>query len=138
MGWFNVLAIFSAVVASCGLFANYWSIKENNKKRELEIMTSTFKEIKDTESKLYADYKNADEETKKEWDSLLFNTIEFFAFLINERYITDKKLYSFFDDAIVSWHEDIYQEHYSENDVNDPKQYKEFKKLYKKIKNESI
>ena len=48
--------------------------------------------------------------------------------------IKDKKIAGFFDDAVVRWYEQIFLKHYSEEEVNNPKNYQEFKKLYHSVK----
>jgi len=134
----NALSIVGLFVASLGLFLNWRAIKENTKTREIQLISDTFKNIKDVEKELYLNFKNKSEEEKKEWDSLLFNSIEQFAFLVNHKYLKDKKLAGFFNDAIALWYEEIFLKHHDQNVINDNKQYPEFKKLYHKIKGDLI
>jgi len=129
-----IVAIISALFASIGLILNWLALRENNKTRQIQLLNDVFKSIKETEFTLYKEYKGKDKETMKEWDSLLFNSIEQFAFLVNEKFIKDKKIAGFFDDAVVRWYEQIFLKHYSEEEVNNPKNYQEFKKLYHSVK----
>ena len=102
--------------------------------RQLQLLSDSFKNIKETETRSEK-YRNSNDETIKEWDGLLFNSIEHFAFLVNEKFIKNKKISGFFDDAVVGWYEEILLEHYKdEEEVNNPKIYPEFKKLYNSIK----
>ena len=129
-----IIAIVSALFAGIGLILNWLALKENNVTRQIQLLNDSFKCIKETEVTLYKEYKNADQKTKKEWDSLLFNSIEQFAFLVNEKFIKDKKISGFFDDAVVIWYKQIFLKHYSDEEVNNLKNYPEFKKLYHSIK----
>ena len=129
-----IVAIISALFASIGLILNWLALRENNKTRQIQLLNDVFKSIKETEFTLYKEYKGKDKETMKEWDSLLFNSIEQFAFLVNEKFIKDKKIAGFFDDAVVMWYEQIFLKHYSQEEVNNLKNYQEFKKLYHTIK----
>jgi hypothetical protein len=129
-----IIAIISAIFAGIGLILNWLALRENNITRQIQLLNDSFKSIKETEVMLYKEYKNADQKTKKEWDSLLFNSIEQFAFLVNEKFIKNKKISGFFDDAVIMWYEQIFIEHYSKEEVNNPQNYPEFKKLYHKIK----
>jgi len=129
-----IIAIVSALFAGIGLILNWLALKENNLTRQIQLLNDSFKSIKETEITLYKEYKNADQKTKREWDSLLFNSIEQFAFLVNERFIKNKKISGFFDDAVVMWYEQIFLKHYSKEEVNNIKNYPEFKKLYHTIK----
>lgn len=90
-----IVAVVSAVFAGIGLILNWLALRENNKTRQIQLLNDVFKSIKETELTLYKEYKNADQKTKREWDSLLFNSIEQFAFLVNEKFIKDKKIAGF-------------------------------------------
>jgi hypothetical protein len=131
-----VVATTSALFAGIGLFLNWWAIRQADKTRQLQLLNDVFQSIKETELTLYKEYKGSDQKAKKEWDSLLFNSIEQFAFLVNERYIKDKRISAFFDDAVIMWYEQIFLKHYTADEVGDAKNYPEFKKLYhsKKLK----
>src|SRR3989344_5109186 len=101
----------SATFAGLGLILNYLAIKENNKTRQTQYMSEIFDKIQSHERLLYTDYKNANKKEIEEWDSLFFNSIEYFAFLINENYIKDEKIINFFGDAIINWYENIFVKH---------------------------
>jgi hypothetical protein len=122
------------IFAGIGLFLTWWFIRENTKTREIQMLNDTFRSIKETERELYSHYKGKDEQSKKEWDSMLFNSIEQFAFLVNNKFIKNQKLTSFFDDAIIMWYESIFLKNSDDAIINDDKQYSEFKKLYHTIK----
>ena len=67
---------------------------------------------------------------------LIFNTLEWLSFLVNSRKIKDDEIIGFFKDAIIEWYEKIFLEEYyiTKEQVNDSNEYKEFKKLYKRLK----
>jgi len=129
-----IIAVISALFAGIGLILNWLALRENNITRQIQLLNDSFQSIKETEITLYKEYKSANSQTKKEWDSLLFNSIEQFAFLVNEKFIKNKKISGFFDDAVIMWYEQIFLKHYSDDEINNPKNYPEFKKLYHKIK----
>ncbi len=128
------IAAISAIIAGVGLFLNGISIRENNRTRQLELLNNMFKDIQEKALTLFRDYKNADKKTIKEWDSLFFNSIEQFAFLVNDKFIKDKKIVGFFDDAIVMFYEEIFLKYYLKEDIDNPKIFPEFKKLYHTVK----
>ena len=136
--WELAVATGSAFFAGIGLLLNWKAIHENNKTRQLQLLNDCFKSIKETELLLYKEYKDKDKQTKKEWDSLHFNSVEQFAFLVNEKFIKNKKLIGFFDDAIIMWYEQLFVKHYEEKEINDDKLFPEFKKLYYGIKSKSL
>lgn len=126
-----IIASVSAFFAGVGLWLNYWAVRENNKTRQLQLFEKTFNNIKETERLLYDKY-GTDPDAKRNWDSLFFNTLEFFAFLVNEKHL-DKRMSKFFNDAIIDWYERIFIEYHKE-DINNPTIYPDLKKLYESIK----
>jgi len=130
-------ALVSAICAVFSITLTLLVIKENSKTRQLQLFNDVFKSIKETEAAL-KNYKNSNEEEKKEWDSLLFNTIEYFSFLINNSIIDDKRMVHFFSDAIIRWYEDIFLKHYSKKEIKNLDVFPEFRKLYSCLKTEEI
>jgi hypothetical protein len=124
----------SALAAAIGLVLNFISLRKNTQTREVQLLNDSFNKIIEIEKTLYKDYKGKPKEVQKEWDSLLFNSIELFSFYVNEKFIKNKKVISFFDDAIVKWYEEIFLKHSSKEEIKNKKYYPEFKKLYKNIK----
>lgn len=80
--------------------------------------------------------KDDDEDALSLWDSRLFNTLEWYSFLVNKKKITDKNLKEYFKDVIINHYEEHFLERASEQEKNDPDQYHEFKTLYKELKAE--
>lgn len=109
------------------------SIQESTRTRELQLLRDSFEQIQEKEKLLYTEYENAEEKEKKRWDSLFFNSVELFSFFVNKGFIRDR-ISSFFDDAVTKWYEEILEEHYDEETIQDKDFYPEFKELYNKIK----
>ncbi|MBS3053502.1 MAG: hypothetical protein J4469_03295 [Candidatus Aenigmarchaeota archaeon] len=127
-------AAVSAFFAGIGLILTYWGVRENTRTRQIQLLESAFRSIKEVEMLLYTKYKKASAKTKREWDSLLFNSIEFFSFLVNKKYIKDEAARSFFDGAIIQWYEQIFLQHASKSDIKNQDVYPEMKALYKEIR----
>ncbi len=128
----NIGSLISGVATAFGAWFAYFALKENTKTRELQLLDNAFKEIKAAERDLYLHFNN--KEKKEQWDSLFFNSIEYFSLLVNSRYISDPRIIKFFADAIIMWYEDIFLENTSKKDQNDPKIYPQMKKLYHRLK----
>jgi len=90
------------------------------------------KELRELEKTYYESYEDASDEKKLRWDSLFFNAIEWFSFLVNEKRINDKKIINFFKPSIVQWYENLFLNHMSEEIIENDEYFFEFKKLYKK------
>ena len=127
-----IIVLSSAITAVWALGANIWATKENTKTRQLQLLENTFSSIQGAERLLYEKYKKSDPNAKKEWDSLFFNKLNFFAFLVTKKHI-DNNLSKFFDDAIVDWYERIFMEYHKE-DIDNPEIYPYLKELYESIK----
>lgn len=127
------LPFFSVIAVVIGLFFTASSWSRDRKSRELQIAENRFKELQSLSREYYDKYNDMNEDKKKNWDDLFFNSLEWFAFLINEKRI-EKKIIAFFDDAIISYYEDIFVKVMPQNVIVDENQYEELKKLYKKLK----
>ncbi len=123
-----------AIAAAGGLLFNGYQIRANNKTKQLEILETVYRDIKALEQRYYDGYEDNPEKNVQSWDYQFFNQLEWFSFLINENKLKDKKLIDFFKPAIIGWYEDMFVKHFNKSDVDDPKQFEEFKKLYKKFK----
>lgn len=64
---------------------------------------------------------------------MFFNTVEYFCFLVNNKFLSHPKALLFFADSIVVYYERMYVVNYAEDHVNDPAKFAEFKKLYSKL-----
>lgn len=128
------ISIVTALGLGVGLFLNWLAIKENNKTRQLKLLNDSFNSIKENKLILYKNLEGKDEKTKRMWYSLHFNSVELFAFLVNEKFIEHKKLVGFFSNAIVIWYEDVFTKIYTQEQIKDNSLYPEFKKLYHVIK----
>jgi len=65
--------------------------------------------------------------------SLFFNTLEYYAFLVNQKHL-EKELSEFYNDAFLNSYDNIFMEHADKYQKENPKEYAEMKKLYKQLK----
>lgn len=128
--WMLLVATGSTIAASIALFLNWKAIRETRKTRELQIFNSIFQEL----IRLEQNQREYRPEEKKAWDSLFFNTLEYFSFLLNKKYLSDQRILSFFDEAIMAWYEQIFLKHATTKEQEAKNVYPELKKLYKELK----
>lgn len=83
-----------------------------------------------------SDINDGDKDKLSLWDSRLFNTWDWYSFLINEKRTTDKEIIDYFKDAVIHDYEERFLQYATDEERDDPKQYPEFKELYKKLKEE--
>jgi hypothetical protein len=130
----TIVASASALFAGVGLFFTWWGLRSESLTRQLQIFDNSFNNVNQTIQLLYDKYEQESEERKKQWDSQLFNQVEYLAFLVNKRYLRDREMLSFFEDAIVDWYEQIFLKHHGTEEVDNPKVYPEMKTLYRRLK----
>ncbi len=124
-----VIAIITTIVGIMVLILTVLQLRQNDKIRQLRITIDTFNRLQNLEKELNT-LKTLSR--KRQWDSQFFNTLELFAFLINEKFLKNKKMIHFFKDGIVEWYEQIYVKHYPAK-VHDKKHCEELKKLYLRL-----
>jgi hypothetical protein len=128
------IQIIAGIVAAIGLVIAYFAFKRNRESIETNLTENIFRDLRALEKEKYG--LTEDIEKKKDWASLFFNTLEWFAFLVNEKKIKDEKIKNFFKEAIVDWYEIIFldNDYIEDKQVTNAKEFPEFKKLYKKLK----
>jgi hypothetical protein len=130
--------IIAGFAAAAALIITHFTFRNFGKSEEIKLAESVFKDIRMLEDKKseLPGYQQMYEDKYKDWASLFFNTLEWLSFLINSHKIKDEKIIGFFKDGIIEWYEKIFLEKYyiTKEQVNDSKEYKEFKKLYKRLK----
>ena len=126
--------VIAGIVAAFGLIIAYFAFKRNRESIETNLAENIFRDLRALEKEKYG--LPEDTEKKMDWASLFFNTLEWFAFLVNEKKIKDGKIRSFFKDAIIEWYEELFldKDYIEDKQVTNPKEFPEFKKLYKKLK----
>jgi hypothetical protein len=131
---FSNIDFFAAVIAAVGLFFTGYVFLKDEKTRQLQIAEGIFKDLRDLENQYYETYSKQEQHKKENWNSIFFNTLEWFSFLINHGKLSDKTMISFFKEAIISYYENIFCKVYDSKVIHDNTQFTEFKKLYTKIK----
>ena len=71
--------------------------------------------------------------SRKQWVYRIFNDIEWLCFLINEKFISDRKIRKQFEPTLIEYYENMFLKYVS-NDEKLANGYPEFVKLYQAIK----
>jgi len=74
--------------------------------------------------------------SRKKWAYRMFNDIEWLCFLINEKFINDKKILRQLEPTLIGYYEETFQKYVSK-DEKVAKRFPEFIKLYQAIKQQS-
>jgi hypothetical protein len=71
--------------------------------------------------------------SRKQWVYRILNDIEWLCFLINEKFISDKKILKQLEPSLIGYYEDTFLK-YASKDEKVSNRYPEFSKLYRSIK----
>jgi hypothetical protein len=134
MDFLSNVDIIAAASATVALFFTGYTFLQDQKTRQLQMADDLFKNLRELENQYYEKYINKDDEEKKHWRYIFFNTIEWFSFLINNNKFKDKKMLTFFEDALIAYYDEMFVKLFDENVIRDENQFPEFKNLYKKLK----
>ena len=126
-----ILLIITTGTASVGLIFTGIELHSSNKRKQLELLESVFKDIKNLEQSLYEKFQ--DEDKLIHWRQLFFQQLEWFSFLVNKKKIKDDELIEFFKNPFIVWCNDMFLEFADKEDIDDPDSFEEMKKLYHKF-----
>lgn len=127
----EIVAIVSAVLAFFGLVFTGYQIRLSRRTLSLHLFERVFLEIKSLEKIIGSLVPKGDESELDKWKSQFFNTLEFFAFIVNRKYLADQKLVDFFREAFIGWYEKIFKK--SERFAKEPSAFPEMRYLYSKL-----
>lgn len=65
----------------------------------------------------------------------IFGALNWFAYLVKTKEITDEKMIFYFKGSILKWHQEMFLRHMDMEGVNDPNAYTSYKWLVRKYQN---
>lgn len=131
-------AMISAAAAAVTVIFTFKAILQATRTQELATVDRVFNSIAELEEKLYDAVASGHGQTVlPTWRGLFLNRLEYFSFLVNQNYLRDPTLASFFAEAVVRWYEDVFEKLADQAEKTDPKIYPELKALYLKLKSKS-
>lgn len=117
------------IIAVIALAFNCKSFDNDRKSRNIQTLLSIFERLPALDDEYNSTKRN---KKTRGIDIKFFNTLELFAHLVNHKLI-DRECSLFFEDAFVSWYKTIFLKHAKREEIDDPAQYEEMKKLYRKL-----
>jgi hypothetical protein len=130
----DFIQIIVAVIYAAALFYTVITFRRSKKLDQItqtNIITSSWRDAEVELDKIPpgSEY----DITRKKWVYRIFNDIEWICFLINEKFISDKKILKQFEPTLIEYYENMFLKYVSK-DERDSKHYAEFTKLYQAIK----
>jgi hypothetical protein len=128
------IQIISAGIYAAALFFTIVTFRRTKRLDQITLSNNIFSELRNLDlelAKIPSGYQYDD--TRSQWYSRIFNSVNWLSFMINEKVISDEKMVEHIKPVIARYYEDTFLKNAS-IDERDSKSYQEFKKLYRTIK----
>ena len=126
-------------IIAAGIYAGalFYTVITFRRSKKLDQITQTniiMSSWRDAEVELAKVHPGSEHDiSRKQWVYRMFNDIEWLCFLINEKFISDKKILKQLEPTLIDYYENMFLKYVSK-DEKDSKRYPEFTKLYQTIK----
>jgi hypothetical protein len=114
--------IGAGIAAGLGFFLTFLTFRRIGTTEQVKLVEKIKDTLYDLDKELPT-IEDDDEDALSLWDSRLFNTLEWYSFLVNKKKITDKSIKEYFKDVIINHYEEHFLEKASEQEKNDADQY---------------
>jgi hypothetical protein len=133
----DYIQIIAAGIYAAALFYTVITFRRSKKLDQItqtNMITSAWREMEIELDKVPSDSEY--DISRKQWVYRMFNDIEWLCFLINEKFISDKKILRQLEPTLIDYYEGTFLKFVSK-DEKVAKRYPEFIKLYQAIKEQS-
>lgn len=132
----DYIQIIAAGSYAAALFYTVITFRRSKKLDQITQTNIIMSSWRDAEVELAKVQPGSEHDTsRKQWIYRMFNDIEWLCFLINEKFISDKKILKQLEPTLIDYYENTFLKYVSK-DEKDSKRYPEFTKLYQAIKQE--
>jgi hypothetical protein len=122
------------IATALGIVVAAWTLRQKQEIQQVQLLDSTFQKINQLETEFYrAKRDGASPDDVMQWRSLFLNSLEFFAFLVNNKHLSSR-FAIFFTPAVKHWYDTIFVPLQTPHEKNDFESYRELRKLYREIK----
>ena len=127
------ISLLSLAVSMGALVYAARSVNASRRATQLQIFDGIFRDIKRLDDEYMVEFKAKGLKPTARWCQDFFNTLEYMAFLLNHKLILKKEMQDFYADAVIHWHK-TFSENANRQDLDNPDFFREFKKLYRELK----
>jgi hypothetical protein len=131
------IQIATGAAVLVGFLFTYLSFRRTGKSEQVKLVEK-IKDSLTTLDKEIQEIEDGDENALSAWDSRRFNTWEWYSSLVNEKQITDKNIKEYFRKGVINDYEEVFLKYASKKTIDDPNQYPEFKKLYRRLTGKQV
>jgi hypothetical protein len=128
------IQIISAGIYAMALFFTIVTFRRTKRLDQITLSNNIFSELRNLDLELAKIPSGSQyNDTRSQWYSRIFNSVNWLSFMINEKVISDEKIIEHIKPVIARYYEDIFMKNVS-IDERDSRSYQEFNKLYRTIK----
>jgi hypothetical protein len=130
----DYIQIIAAGIYAAALFYTVITFRRSKKLDQITQTNIIMASLRDVEVELAKVPPGSEYDiSRKQWVYRMFNDIEWLCFLINEKFISDRKILKQLKPTLIDYYENTFLKYVSK-DEKDSKRYPEFTKLYQAIK----
>jgi hypothetical protein len=118
----------SAVIYAAALFFTIVTFRRTKRLDQITLANNIFSELRNLDLELAKIPSGSQsDDTRSQWYSRIFNSVNWLSFVVNEKVISDRKMVEHIKPVIARYYEDMFLKNASV-DERDSKSYQEFKK----------
>jgi hypothetical protein len=130
----DYIQIIAAGVYAAALFYTVITFRRSKKLDQITQTNIIMSSWRDAEVELAKVPPGSEHDiSRKQWVYRMFNDVEWLCFLINEKFISDRKILRQLEPTLIDYYENTFLKYVSK-DEKDSRRYPEFIKLYEAIK----
>src|SRR6187200_1676434 len=128
------IQIISAGIYAIALFYTIVTFRRTKRLDQITLSNNIFGELRDLDRELAKIPSGSQyNDTRSQWYSRIFNSVNWLSFMVNENVISDKKMIEHIKPIVAKYYEDTFLKNATVDERNSSS-YPEFKKLYQTIK----
>ena len=128
------IQIISAGIYAIALFYTIVTFRRTKRLDQITLSSNIFGELRDLDRELAKIPSGSQyNDTRCQWYSRIFNSVNWLSFMVNENVISDKKMMEHIKPIVAKYYEDTLLKNATVDERNSSS-YPEFKKLYQTIK----
>jgi hypothetical protein len=129
------IQIISAGIYAMALFFTIATFRRTKRLDQITLSNNIFSELRNLDLELAKIPSGSQyNDTRSQWYSRIFNSLNWLSFMINERVINDKKMIEHIEPTIAKYYEDMFLKNASVDEKDGSNSYQDLKKLYQTIK----
>jgi hypothetical protein len=128
------IQIISAGIYAMALFFTIVTFRRTKRLDQITLSNNIFCELRNLDLELAKIPSGSQyNDTRAQWYSRIFNSLNWLSFMINEKVINDRKMIEHIKPVIARYYEDMFLKNASVDEKEGFNSYQEFKKLYQTI-----